>query len=641
MSILPVAVVTDGPSDMLTLLRRSGARLRILRPGRIPARSLEGCGSLAVLGGTAEKALLPNPRARVEIERFIASGRRVFAEYCESVSDTLYCAQPASTRFERLVWCGDGTEAAEGAAGLRRGDLLDDQCNTRLAPWYSGSRTAPWMQYVGRVVSHARMEVTGETVKGVKERALWLERENLLVCSFRIADFRRARFAPAAKWAALADRILRWLCGVEARAASLPAAYALGPRDADAPLEARVREAVERGVRWFSASGMLLDGGRGGVLEGPGTEIYADGRQRVSPYVRNDCTGEASLAFLAHHMLTGSRRSLATAGRLASLCFDCLRISDGPYRGMMRWSDAGWGVCYQDDVARSLIPQLLRCLYLGDRTYLDRCVETLRFLVRTTGTDGTRVSRTDILTLTPEEAARLASSPGALPSGHYNSWYHAALLLAHKLTGIEEFRATGVRGLETIMAAYPDTKREISETEELCRLVLPLSFLFWATGEERHRAFLHRVTDDMERFRHASGAYLEWDTGYKASLARNLGGEASLLSKNGDPVVEMLYSLNWLPMGLAQAYLVTGDRKFSDLWRRISEFLVRAQIRSANRLIDGAWTRALDVDLMEVYGLSNDIGWGPWAIESGWTVGEITAGMAVGLMGERLRPKYA
>ena len=50
----------------------------------------------------------------------------------------------------------------------------------------------------------------------------------------------------------------------------------------------------------------------------------------------------------------------------------------------------------------------------------------------------------------------------------------------------------------------------------MCRLVLPLAILYGVTGEEKHREWLYRVTDDLQKVRHPSGGYREWDTGYKA-----------------------------------------------------------------------------------------------------------------------------
>ncbi|MDG0809820.1 hypothetical protein [Cohnella rhizosphaerae] len=306
---------------------------------------------------------------------------------------------------------------------------------------------------------------------------------------------------------------------------------------------------------------------------------------------------------------------------------------------MLRWTQTGWGTCYQDDAARVLIPQLLKNLYAGRTDYAEECIEALRFLLRSTGTDGTRVWRTDNGALTEEKMRELASGPARYPSAHYNAYYLGALLLAYKVTGIEEFKEVGVRGMETMMAAYPHTIREHSETQEICRLILPLSWLYWVTGDKKHEGWLYRAAGDLTRFKHPSGGYLEWDTGYAAEIKE--GAESSLLAKNGDPVVDMLYSLNWLPMGFAQAYLVTKDSYFQELWTDIAKFFVSAQIRSGDGMIEGTWTRALDVDLMEVYGLAADAGWGPWAVETGWTVAEIASGLIAGLRSEELARFYS
>jgi hypothetical protein len=57
-------------------------------------------------------------------------------------------------------------------------------------------------------------------------------------------------------------------------------------------------------------------------------------------------------------------------------------------------------------------------------------------------------------------------------------------------------------------------------------------------------------------------------------------------------------------------------------------------------MINGAWARALDVDRMEVFGLTADAGWGPWAIETGWTVSVVSAGLALGLLDHDLIKYY-
>jgi hypothetical protein len=117
-------------------------------------------------------------------------------------------------------------------------------------------------------------------------------------------------------------------------------------------------------------------------------------------------------------------------------------------------------------------------------------------------------------------------------------------------------------------------------------------------------------------------------------------GESTLLARNGDPVADLLYSNNWLPIGFMQAYFVTKDDRFLKWWEEHAAFLASAQLASDNPSIDGAWARAFDVNLHEVFGSPADAGWGPWAIESGWTVAEITSGLLMGLLKERLRQAY-
>ena len=200
--------------------------------------------------------------------------------------------------------------------------------------------------------------------------------------------------------------------------------------------------------------------------------------------------------------------------------------------------------------------------------------------------------------------------------------------------------AVGETGMQALLQAYPKTIREQSQTEELCRLLLPFAWLYYATGKQEYRQMLYTVTRDLEKMRHLSGAYLEWDDDYSAACSKQENGECSLLARNGDPVCDLLYSNNWVPLGLMQAYFVTEDAYFYDLFCRHAAFLSTAQIHSQDPRIDGAWARGFDAEQMEVCGLPNDVGWGPWAVESGWTVAEICAGLLQGVLKDKLKEFY-
>ena len=629
-------VITEKDSDFLRLIRTVEPEAAVWNPSGEWPGTLDGFDSIALLGGCSDEPLLLAPGKRKEIERQLSKGKRVFAEFVASIGH-VYFAPPQSTRFERLVYCSANGELA----GLETGALLDDQCGSRIRPHSIACRhNTPILQYV-KVHAHDRITLGEAHLADVSDRALWFDDpDNLLVCSFRFCNFIRSRFAPREGAVKLAEFLMSWLFGETVRLPSLTFAYESGTGiKPDLPLRERVRASAEKAMAWFERSGMLIDEGWGGLLEGFGTEIDPEGRQRISRILRADCIGEAGMAYFFHGLLASDERSLTISDRLADFVFDGYFCDEpGPFYGMVRWTNEAWGICYQDDVARAMMGQLLKCLVSGADGKLDKCRAALHFLVKTTGTDGTRVFRTDNIRLDETAFEKLRNEPGGLPSAHYNAYYYAALLLGYKLTGDNAFLETALKGMRTIMNAYPHTKREQSETQEYCRLILPLSCLYAVTREPEHREWLYRVAGDLERFRHPSGAYLEWDEGYQAAMRHEIGtGESSLVANNGDPVADLLYSNNWLPLGWVFAYLATDDPVFMERWESTAEFMVRAQLLSEDPRLDGAWARAYDVERMEVFGSPADVGWGPWAIESGWTVAEIAAGLMAGLMTERLR----
>ncbi|MEZ3159504.1 hypothetical protein AB1K54_03045 [Microbacterium sp. BWT-B31] len=630
-------VVTRGESDLSRILRQAPLA-RVVQPAQVDMASIAGCAAIAVLGGSEAEPLILPARARALIDAQITRGTRVFAEYCRGIDGLAVAIDTVDTRHERLVWRGDDLGA------VRPGDLLEDQAGRRLR-MQAGSVTSvapPLMQYTSATLAHRHVDLTSEPLP-VEHNGIWFERENLLFSASRVANFHRARFAPMSQWSHVIGAIANWLTGQQLVAAE-DRAYRVGFDD-ELAVEQAVRHSVGMAVAWFRNNELLVEGGRGGVLEGFATEITPEGRQppQAPLGVRADCTGEAALAFELHHRLTGDEASAATARNLRDAFFDLFQVDapGQPDHGMVRWAEGDWDVCYQDDVARGLIGHLLISMVDQTTTHMEQIRRALDFLISTTGTDGTREWVSTPRDLIEPRRTQLASTPGNRPSAHFNSHYAAALLLAGRIYREPSYVAIGVRCLATIMAAYPETTREMSETSEMCRLVFPLATLVLAADTAEHREWLYTVTRDLQRVRHESGGYLEWDTGYQARRSRRQGEESSLLVSNGDPVVDLLYSMNWLPMGFAQAYLATGDSWFRELLSDVSSFFTKAQLSSSDAVIDGAWARAFDVELGEVYGIPNDIEWGPWAIESGWTVAPIASGLAIGLLLDDWAPAYA
>ena len=619
-----ILVITDGESDLLQLLRECCPVTVV--PPRAVRLDTEGYDAACVLGGYADAPLrLPAP-IQAALLAMQAEGKPLFYEFVAAIGG-MGGGTPEATERRRAVYRPSALPCS-----LADGALFDGRSNDCIPYNNRNEAAVPILTYGDFVCAHTH---TQEAPEGHAEGtwALFFGNDTTLVSAIRLLNFRRARFAPARHWEALITGILSFLAG-EAVTPTMPPPV-LSYEAATVQSAADAAPAIRRGISWIHRAHILRDGGRGGAHEGYYHRISAkNGKQEWNPSVRADCTGEVGGALLFDSLLSGNRRESEEAHALFSYIFDWLTVKEGAHRGMIRWHETAWEICFQDDVARAVLPLLLSGHFGGEIPHFAAICEALDYMLNTTGEDGIRTACTRI-GMKEEELAALKKAGSGSPCAHFNAYYHAALLLAYRAGGREEYLTCAERGLATLMARYPETRRETSETEEACRLIFPLAVLYGVTGKEEHYAWLVRVSEDLEARRHPSGGYAEWDTGYRAHCSRNHKGECALLAENGDPVADLLYSNNWLPLGFAYAYLVTGEARFHTLWCRIASFLLSAQIVSEDEALDGAWARAFDMEAWENYGMPHDIGWGPSCIESGWTVGEILMGLLWMQLAER------
>ena len=662
-------VVTERESVLSGLLLRSFAQCDVISVDQVLDTELDSYDAFAILGGTEGEGITLLPVIRKRLDAQIRKGKRFFAEFVRGIGQLSFL-EIESTRFARPVLMNPH----EVTGTLERGTILDEQSNNRLFVYKATNREKPILQYVKVPKGFYKVNKVDEIKNELSHYALWQEGENLLVSSFRMCNFSKAKFAPRHVWAQLISGLIRWLGGSAAEQKIMDC------YDAEFALydDQTIAEAAQRALNWFKNADMLVRVGAVPycVKEGLASDVFADGIHKIAATIRNDCTGEAALAFILSSVWKKSEEDFEIAKGLLRMPLDMQITEECPQQGMVRGSIEGWWhVSYQDDTSRGfLLPLMFYTLISGDRQYIPQIKLALDYLVKTTGTDGLRCSRFDFYDQfsdevqasawhselvnpeAPEEGLRwkwgggeitgsnpmsdYTKVPGNVPSAHYNAFYMASLFFGYKLTGDKRYYETGLRGMTTIMNFYPFTAREHSETQEYCRLILPLAMLCWVSDLAEHREWLYRVAKDLQRFRHPNGGYIEWDTNYTAMCAGVEDGESSVLCENGDPIMDLLYSLNWLPTGLAVAHYTTGDEWFKELWMEICQFLANIQIKSGNKLINGVWPRAFDADLREVYGVPNDVGWAPWSVESGWTVAEIASGMMLGLMEEEIKSRF-
>ena len=424
--------------------------------------------AFAVLGGTGERETCLDARIRCRLEEENADGKRVFLEYVTSFA-WIYSAAPVQTSHRRLICCADGVHAIEG---VLVGDLLDDHHNDYIAPYYKMPGSTPLLVYRDYPCAHDHISCTSEEAAN-GDWALWQSGENLLFCAFRLCDFNRARLAPAKLWRGVVTRIVRWLTGTGDITANWPEPIVthrqLYDSVNDAEFNQALSECVEKGLQWLSE--FLVDDGRGGILEGLSHNIRPDGQQMYNHTIRTDCCGEAAGAFRFRCLTGGDEKTSAIVKNLDDFCFGPMQIHVGIFSGMLRWTAAAWGVCYQDDVARAVIPLFLSSLFGMENPHLESAISAVRYCLSTAARDGLRTWRTDNIGMDENSASALRAEEHGTPSAHYNAYYCCALILTNLCGAGTEFLDAGRRGLETLMALYPETVREQSETEELCRLV--------------------------------------------------------------------------------------------------------------------------------------------------------------------------
>ena len=625
-----ILILSHTKNDLVTTVLNTCEGARWSTPRDIQSEELSQYDALCVLAGDQDRPYtLPAP-LRTAAEEMREAGKPVFCEFINSIGP-VYSAAPTGTTHHRMIY----SDAYVQVEGMTKGDVLDGHGNEIIPYYFAPDTILPILTYHDYICAHDRLDMEDAAFRSGK-LALWKLDGNTLISSIRLCNFNRARLAPRDSWEKILAYILSFLAGCPVTPV-FPEAVCRHNCGKEIKTASDTRDMARRGLEWIRNADILLENGKNGVLEGFSHQIMAkDGEQLVAEAVRADCTGEIGGAFLLDYLCTGNRESLETFRNTLSFCFDKMQIKQGLHKGMLRWTEIAWMVCYQDDVARAILPALLWENFGEGSEYFRNAVEALTYLTETTGEDGLRAARTDCPQLTEESLKALKVGKTGIPCAHYNAWYHAALLLAARAGGPAEFAEVAEKGLSSIMALYPDTQRETSETEELCRLVFPLAVLYEYTRKEEHYRWLLQVTTDLEKVQHPSGGYAEWDTGYKAACARNNQGECALLANNGDPVADLLYSNNWLPLGFAYAYLATGEEKFRQKWQEICTFLSHCQIHSHDPKLNGAWTRAMDMNRMEAYGVPHDVGWAPCCIESGWTVGEILMGVQFMHLAEKL-----
>ncbi len=506
-----------------------------------------------------------------------------------------------------------------------------------------------------------------------------------LVATTKLSHFRTGRYAPVGSWSVIWERILEWLQpgGVGARLNWTPTVRPVLPELS--PVDERMT--LRRGVEWFDRSGLILrptdleaydrpanpletttvdwpfghrvgwrpstPGPRGdgslGVLEGFDARVLPDGSQPVRWWRRGDCNGEIAGSLALASRVLNSPRYRTLAANIAHWFYADSVMSQGnraqaghPAFGLTGWNDVpnyyqsgqdGYAVYYADDNARAMLGMMLAGAALETDNYDERLMRCLLANLRLTGRLGFQPDRIDEAPLVARGWRAYFNDTNISLSPHYQAYLWACHLWAYRHTRFPLFLERARSGIRLTMEAYPHRWRWTNGIQqERARMLLPLAWLLRIENTEEVRGWLKRVAGDLLAAQDPCGAIREelgpgaGDFPPPASNEAYGTNEASLIQANGDPVCDLLYTVNFALLGLHEAAAATGDARLKAAEDRLAGFLCRIQARSeAHAELDGAWFRAFDYRRWEYWGSGADAGWGAWCIEAGWTQSWITA----------------
>lgn len=655
-------------NDLYRVLSASGARYaRYATTAEAVAKAPRGAGVLILADGYPDRT---TPLDQAVLDRAAAKRLRLYVEY-PGWLPAMQTGAPRRTKWERTVVASD----AFGAALPKLRILAIHDCHFVPLP----AQTAELVT--------ARVAGFDTAVYGLPEKDVYpiLFRHpagNLLVATTKLSQFVTARYAPSDAWKPIWQHVLAWLLPGQ----PLPALEWTPEVRPSYTREARLpagfeREAFRRGVEWFERARMLvhpswnqalLDAakfqdqvgpmpdlrwpagdGSLGLLEGFNASIRWDGTQPVRWWLRNDCMGEAAMAFAFSGTLDNQAQRRRVAANLNDFIAFRSPLTSGSRGdpksasfGLAGWNTTpkyykdldGFGVYYGDDNARSMLGTMATAALLGSDRWDEYLLRCLLGNLRTTGKLGFRDSRLDEKPLQEKGWRYYWNSEKTNYAPHYEAYLWATFLWAYDRTGYRPFLERTKTAIRMTMAAYPDQWHWTNGIQqERARMLLPLAWLVRLEDTPEHRAWLHRVAEDLLALQDGSGAIREeigsagkGDYGPPKSNAAYGTSEATLIQQNGDSLADLLYTTNFAFLGLHEAAAATGERPYRDAEDRLAAFLARIQVRSERHPeLDGAWFRAFEYRRWEYWASNADAGWGAWSIETGWTQAWITSVFAM------------
>ncbi len=663
----PLHFICNEENDLYRVAKASGiACSRYDHPEEAVAHAAQGSGLLIL----AES--YPNHATQVGAKVYQEASRkrlRLYVEFPSSLPD-LSVGNPQHVAYGRYHNILDRAVVDTNAFGsvLKRLRILALHGCIYVPV---ESRTA---ELVLARVAGFNTAVYGLPQRGVHPILFKHPSRSILVATTKLSEFIEGRYAPSAAWPYVWKWVFEWLS--PKRQVPLlhwiPAVHPAFSESQRLPDNAE-REAFQKGVAWFSGAKMFVapswkqtayenagisgphpnperswpsGDGSDGILEGFSSEIEWSGTQPVGWNLRNDCAGEVSMTMAFSGVVGKNPEDSGISANLNDFIYFKSELAQGPRNdpkspsfGLVGWSVPNSpGIYYGDDNARSMLGTMAAAGLLHSSRWDEKVLRCLLGNLRTTGVLGFRPNA-----LTEAELQRFGwrhfyDEKFINYHPHFEAYPWACFLRAYGLTHFSPFLDRARTGIRMTMAAYPDNWRWTNGLQqERARMLLPLAWLIRIEDKPEHRQWLKRIASDLVAFQTESGGIRE-ELGApgKSSISPPKSNEeygtseTSLMQQNGDPVCDLLYTVNFAFLGLHEAATATHDASCIHAENKLAEFLCRIQIQSEKHPeLAGGWFRAFDYRGWDYWASASDWGWGPWSIETGWTMSWITSVLAM------------
>ncbi|WP_316809826.1 hypothetical protein [Pedobacter heparinus] len=537
---------------------------------------------------------------------------------------------------------------------------------------YVVAKAAKSFLLLGKVAGYDKADFG---ISDVETYPLLFKHQQFIVGTTKLSDAISSRFGPAASWIKAWSFILQEM-GVDLPKGSLERHWIKDlapsyPAGATLPKDA-VKKSIRRGTDWFYNSRLLvhpswqdtftkrtskngvdvvyppidktaaIGDGTLGILEGHSSFINADGSQPVRWWLRADCQAEVAYALSSSAKTLSEKKYSKTAVNLLNHLFKVsnLRsaernVPSSPSFGLIGWATTDPDAYYGDDNARTILAAIGAAVNLESSNWDKYIVEGILGNFRTAGKNGFRGPWFRDAAMQKTSWTALGQREIVNVHPHYEAWLWACYLWLYDKTGHEPLLKKAKEAIAITMKTYPDWKWTNGIQQEYTRMILPLAWLVRIENTKEHREWLSFVCSKLLEDLTKDGAITEklGKAGFGryeriASNAEYGSKEAPLISTNGDPVTDLLYTLNFAFFSLNEAAAATGEEKYANASTSIANFMLRAQVRSpAHMDLDGAWFRAFDYKRWDYWASNADSGWGPWGTLTGWTQSWIINGL--------------